>query len=77
MGGLLHGIAGLFVIAGTAPLRGEEEMSNTHIIVIILIVLLVFAVPAWPYNRRWGYYPSSLIGIIVIILLILLLLGRL
>lgn len=52
-------------------------MSNTHIIVIILIVLLVFAFPRWPYNRQWGYYPTSLIGIILIILLILLLLGRL
>ncbi len=52
-------------------------MSNTLIIVIILIVLLVFTVPTWPYNRRWGYYPSGLLGIILIIFLILLLFGRL
>ncbi|HBB88612.1 MAG TPA: DUF3309 domain-containing protein [Blastocatellia bacterium] len=52
-------------------------MSNTLIIVVILIVLLVFAVPTWPYNRQWGYYPSGLLGIILIILLVLLLLGRL
>lgn len=54
-------------------------MSNKHIIVVILIVLLLFAVPAWPYNRgwRWGYYPSGLVAVVLIILLILLLLGRL
>lgn len=51
-------------------------MSNSLVIVIILIVLLLFAVPRWPYSRGWGYYPSGLLGIILIILVILLLLGR-
>ncbi len=46
------------------------------ILLILLILLLVGALPAWPYSRGWGYYPSGGIGLIVIILIILLLLGR-
>jgi hypothetical protein len=45
------------------------------ILIIILILLLLGAVPAWPYSRRWGYYPSGSIGLILIIVLILVLLG--
>ncbi len=44
---------------------------------IILIVLLIAALPSWPYSRRWGYGPSGGLGLILLILLILLLLGRL
>ena len=47
------------------------------ILLIILVVLLLGAVPAWPYSRGWGYRPSGVLGIIVIILVILLLTGRL
>ena len=47
------------------------------ILLIVLILLLIGAVPAWPYSRGWGYWPSGGIGLIVVILLILLLLGRL
>ena len=47
------------------------------ILLIILILLLLGAVPAWPYSRGWGYRPSGIIGVILIIVLILLLLGRL
>ena len=46
------------------------------ILLIILILLLLGAVPAWPYSRGWGYRPSGIIGVILIIVLILLLLGR-
>ena len=45
------------------------------ILLIILIVLLVGSVPAWPYSRGWGYAPSGGIGTILLILLILWLLG--
>ncbi len=45
------------------------------ILLIILIVLLLGAFPAWPYARTWGYGPSGLLGVLVVILLILLLLG--
>ncbi|CAB3924659.1 hypothetical protein LMG26846_05928 [Achromobacter insuavis] len=47
------------------------------ILLIILILLLVGAVPAWPYSRSWGYYPSGLLGIVLIVLIVLLLTGRL
>ncbi len=45
------------------------------IILIILILLLIGALPAWPYSRGWGYYPSGGLGLILVILIILALLG--
>ncbi len=45
------------------------------ILIIILILLLLGAVPAWPHSREWGYYPSGGLGLILIIVIILLLLG--
>ncbi|HZZ16399.1 MAG TPA: DUF3309 family protein [Candidatus Sulfotelmatobacter sp.] len=47
------------------------------ILLIILVLLLVGALPAWPYSRGWGYYPSGGLGLIVVVLLVLLLAGRL
>jgi hypothetical protein len=44
------------------------------ILVVLLILLLIGAFPAWPYSRGWGYYPSGGLGLIVLILVILLLL---
>ncbi len=46
------------------------------ILLIILILLLIGAVPAWPYSRGWGYGPSGLLGVVLIVLLVLLLMGR-
>ncbi|MBN3773156.1 DUF3309 family protein [Burkholderia sp. Se-20378] len=46
------------------------------ILVIILILILVGAFPAWPHSRSWGYWPSSTVGMIVIIVVILVLLDR-
>jgi hypothetical protein len=46
------------------------------ILLIILIVVLIGAIPAWPYSRGWGYGPSGILGVIVIVLLILVLMGR-
>ena len=46
------------------------------ILLIVLILLLIGAVPSWPYSRNWGYWPSGGIGLILLIVLILLLLGR-
>ncbi len=43
---------------------------------LLLIFLLIAATPAWPYSRRWGYYPSGVLGSIVLICLVLLLLGQ-
>lgn len=46
------------------------------VLLIILILLLIGALPTWPYSAGWGYYPSSGLGIVLIIIIILLLLGR-
>jgi hypothetical protein len=46
------------------------------ILLIILILLLIGALPAWPYSRGWGYYPGGGLGLILLIVIILLLMGR-
>lgn len=48
----------------------------TTILLIILILILIGALPAWPHSRSWGYGPSGGLGLVVIILLVLLLMGR-
>lgn len=52
-------------------------MAISTILLILVILLLVGAVPTWPYSRGWGYGPSGLLGVILLILIILLLMGRL
>jgi uncharacterized protein DUF3309 len=52
----------------------EDRMST--IVLVILVLLLVGALPTWPYSRSWGYYPSGGLGLIVLILLVLALSGR-
>ena len=49
-------------------------MSVRTIIAILLILLLLGALPTWPYSRNWGYYPSGTLGLLLLILVILLLL---
>lgn len=46
------------------------------ILLIVLIILIVGAAPAWPHSRDWGYYPSGGLGLVLMILLILYLLNR-
>jgi hypothetical protein len=46
------------------------------ILLVILILMLVGALPAWPHSRGWGYYPSGGLGLIVVVLLVLMLTGR-
>lgn len=46
------------------------------VLLVILILLLIGALPTWPYSAGWGYYPTGGIGLILIIILILLLIGR-
>jgi hypothetical protein len=47
------------------------------ILLIILVLLLIGALPTWPYSSGWGYYPSGGLGLVVVILLVLVLTGRL
>jgi hypothetical protein len=51
-------------------------MGLGTILLIILILLLIGSVPAWPYSRGWGYGPSGGLGLVLVILLILVLLGK-
>ena len=46
------------------------------ILLIVLILLLLGALPTWPYSTGWGYYPSGGLGLILLIVLILILIGR-
>jgi len=46
------------------------------ILLIILILLLIGALPAWPYSTGWGYYPSGGLGLVLLIVIILLVMGR-
>jgi hypothetical protein len=47
------------------------------ILLVILILLLIGALPTWPYSSGWGYYPSGGFGLVLLVLIILLLTGRL
>ena len=51
-------------------------MTIGTILLVILILVLLGALPSWPYSRAWGYGPSGIAGVIVIILIVLLLMGR-
>jgi len=47
------------------------------ILIVILVLLLLGAVPAWPHSRSWGYGPSGILGLILVVILVLFLMGRL
>jgi hypothetical protein len=46
------------------------------ILLILLVILLLGAVPAWPYSRSWGYAPSGTLGLVLVIVIVLFLMGR-
>lgn len=46
------------------------------LLLVILILLIVGAIPSWPYSRSWGYAPSGVLGVLLVILVVLLLMGR-
>jgi hypothetical protein len=52
-------------------------MSLSTILLIVLVLLLVGALPTWPYSGGWGYYPSGGLGLVLIVLLVLVVSGRL
>ena len=55
-------------------MKGKSNMNT--ILLVILILLLLGALPTWPYSTSWGYYPSGGIGLILVIVVILAVLGR-
>ena len=60
----------------TGRSTGQNKKIMGTIVLIIIILLLVGALPTWPYSSGWGYYPTGGLGLIFIILLVLVLLGR-
>jgi hypothetical protein len=64
---------------GQAPCSAWKTRGNTMlstILIVILILLLIGALPTWPYSSGWGYYPGGGLGLILVIVIILVLLGR-
>ena len=56
---------------------GSDSICMNTILLVILVLLLVGALPTWPYSSGWGYYPSGGLGLVLVILLILALNGNL
>jgi len=50
-------------------------MSTRTLLIVILLLLVLGALPTWPYSSGWGYYPSGGLGLVLLIVLVLLLLG--
>jgi hypothetical protein len=72
-----------YMIAPIVSTRFREPNSQAEgapnmitILVVILLLVALGALPAWPHSRGWGYYPSGGLGLVVLVLVILLLLGR-
>jgi hypothetical protein len=51
-------------------------MTASTLLLIVLVLLVIGAIPAWPHSRAWGYGPSGLLGVVLVVLLILVLMGR-
>ena len=51
-------------------------MGTRDLLLLIIVLLLIGAVPAWPYSRGWGYRPSGILGLLLVVVLILAVLGR-
>lgn len=51
-------------------------MSLGTVLLVLLVLVLIGIIPAWPHSRSWGYGPSGIVGVILVILLILFLTGR-
>jgi hypothetical protein len=50
-------------------------MALSTILLLVLLLLLIGALPSWPYSRSWGYYPSGGLGLVLVIVLVLVLIG--
>jgi hypothetical protein len=56
-----------------ADTQTERRHDMQTLLIILLILLLIGALPAWPYSRSWGYYPSGGLGLLLLIVIILIL----
>ena len=60
--------------AGRIERQGDSMLGT--ILIVVLILMLLGALPAWPYSRAWGYYPTGGLGLVLLIIIILVLVGR-
>lgn len=51
-------------------------MGLGMILLIVLILMMIGAVPAWPHSNGWGYYPSGGLGVVLLVVVVLLVMGR-
>lgn len=65
---------GILISTWMSDLPGEMTLGT--ILLILLILLLIGAIPSWPYSRNWGYAPSGLLGAVLLVVVVLLLLGK-
>lgn len=71
-----NGEAALEVLETASHHLRRVIMSIGAIILIVVILMLIGALPTWPYSQSWGYAPGGLLGAVVVVLLLLLLMGR-
>lgn len=57
--------------------QNQRNGMGPTIILIILVAVLLAVLPAWPYSRGWGVFPTGLVGVIILLLLLLMFLGKL
>jgi len=55
---------------------GDPVKETIMLLILLLVVLLFAAAPAWPYSRRWGYFPSGTLGAVLVVVIALMLLGQ-
>jgi hypothetical protein len=55
--------------------RRESAVPIGTLVLILLVLVLIGAIPTWPYSRNWGYYPSGIAGVLVLLVVVLLVLG--
>lgn len=74
---LAHRTQALFILGSAFDTTVEYLiMSLGTILLILLVLVLIGIIPAWPHSRGWGYGPSGIVGVILLVLLVLFLMGR-
>ena len=61
---------------GDHSFRQRMSVQIPPLFLVLLVVLVIAALPTWPYSGTWGYYPSGGLGLVLVVILIVLLLGR-